>query len=135
MNVNEKGDLAVFKVCLAASEKGYIISRPLSDSSRYDLVIDTGKKLLKAQVKYANGKATQSTGSVRVCLEKKHGDKVLTYTSEEIDLLLVYVPRVDKICAFESDDFSGKRNLYIRVVPAKNKQSKGCIFLEDYLWN
>ena len=134
MNVNEKGDMAIFKVCLIAAEKGYIVSKPLSESSRYDLVLDDGKKLLKTQVKFADGKLTNTDGSIRVSLEKRYGDRSMTYTSDEIDVLLVYVSKVDKVCVFYPEHFVGKKNLHIRLVPTKNNQTKGCTMLENHVW-
>ena len=135
MNVNEKGDLAVFKTCLRAAEKGYVVSKPLSDSCRYDLIIDVGNKLLRAQVKYADGKSSLSSGVARVGLEKKdRTGRVTLYNKQEIDMILVYLPVVDKMCCFSSEDFTGKRNLFIRYQPAKNNQAKKCRFLEDCIW-
>ena len=134
MDTNDKGDLALFKVILRASQKGYIISKPLNDSARYDLVIDVDGVLKKAQVKYGDGKSTNANGVIRVGLEKRYGNSTLVYTDKDVDLLLVYMPTTDTICAFSPDLFAGKKNLYIRYQPAKNKQSRNCIFAADYLW-
>lgn len=40
-------------VAYKATESGFVVSYPLFTQSRYDLIIDTGKKLLKVQVKKA----------------------------------------------------------------------------------
>ena len=132
-STNSKGDLAIAKVLLLATEKGHIISKPLSDSSRYDLVIDDGK-LNRTQVKYANGKATHADGVVRVGLEKRYKGKILLYSEKDIDLLLVYIPKIDRVCAFKPDVFAGMNNLYIRCEPSKNGQKSGCIQAADYFW-
>lgn len=131
---NSKGDLAVAKVHLLAIEKGFIVSRPLSDSARYDLIVDDGV-LKRTQIKYADGKGSNgSQGVVRVGLEKKYKDKVLLYSEKDIDLLLVYIPKIDRICAFKSDIFAERKNLYIRYQPAKNGQKNGCLSASDYFW-
>lgn len=47
-----KGDIAVQAVVLDLTRKGYYVSKPLSEGAPYDLICDTGVKLLKIQVKY-----------------------------------------------------------------------------------
>lgn len=47
-----KGDIAVAAVILDLTKKGYIISEPMSENAPYDLICDTGEKLLRIQVKY-----------------------------------------------------------------------------------
>lgn len=47
-----KGDIAVAAVILDLAKRGYIISEPMSENSPYDLICDTGEKLLRIQVKY-----------------------------------------------------------------------------------
>lgn len=51
-----KGDIAVAAVIFDLTKKGYIVSEPMSENAPYDLICDTGEKLLRIQVKYrANG--------------------------------------------------------------------------------
>ena len=47
-----KGDIAVAAVIFDLTKKGYIISEPMSENAPYDLICDTGEKLLRIQVKY-----------------------------------------------------------------------------------
>ena len=138
MDINTKGDLAVAKVCLRAIEKGVAVSRPISDSTRYDLIVDEGGKLLRAQVKYAGVAKTKIVNGVaRVSLEKnyyrKSGCKSLFYNKDEVDIVLAYIPAIDQVCCFGPEFFENKNNIYIRFEPAKNKQKK-CVFADDHLW-
>jgi len=129
-----KGQIAQSKAELRSLEKGYIPSRPVCDN-RYDLIIDTSKELLKLQVKYADGKPSSSKGSVIVKLAyEDRQKKVYTYQKNEVDGLLVYIPKIDKICFFNTDMFIGKRNLCIRIEKPDNNQKRGVIFVKDYLW-
>ncbi len=128
MDTNHKGAIALCKVLLVATEKHITCSKPLTDHNRYDLVIDDGQ-LKRAQIKYANG-TTRSKGVVRASLDKN--GKV--YTATDVDIMLVYLPCIDKICCFGPEVFGGKKNLYIRYQDAKNKQRGGCLFAEDHLW-
>jgi hypothetical protein len=134
MTSNIKGQLAISKAELRAIELGYLPSRPVFDA-RYDLIIDDYKSLYRIQVKYADGKPSQSNGAVVVKLAYENRKKeVYTYQQEEVDGLLVYIPKVDKLCFFQHKVFVGKRNLCIRLEKPKNNQKKGIVFAEDYYW-
>jgi hypothetical protein len=52
----QKGELALLHVLQRAVENGWIVSRPTRDC-RYDLVLDDGDRLYRAQVKYAGRRA------------------------------------------------------------------------------
>jgi len=80
---------------LRAAEKGVLLSRPVLDS-RYDFIMDDGRKLERVQVKYASGKAQNSQGSIKVNLKSWEGRKLRrTYCANEADALLVYIPQID----------------------------------------
>ena len=123
MTTNSKGLLAQLKVELRATELGATVSRPVGEFSRYDLIVDWMGKLYRAQVKYADGVVSQCSGSVAVSLRKKEK----CYTSSEVDVLLVYIPQLDKVCWFGSEVFHDKQNLYVRISDSKNGQIKGCL--------
>lgn len=128
------GEIAVYKVCLRAVQKNVIVSRPLGDFGRYDLIIDDGGKLYRCQVKYTTMKPSAAAGSVEVDLRKRNRTGVKLYSDTEIDLLLVYVPEADMICQFGPQDFNGKTSITIRLTPAKNKQSKNTKVALDHTW-
>ncbi len=135
MNTINKGRLAELKVEQRSAELNYIVSKPTTEVA-YDLILDNGNKLLKAQIKYGNGVSSHSTGAVVVNLRRRKGStysKNATY-SKEIDVILVYVPKINKILYFDYDVFSGKSNLYIRIDQPKNGQKKRVIFSKDYEW-
>lgn len=50
-NCHFNGASSELYVAYKATEKGFVVNYPLFTQSRYDLIIDTGKKLLKVQVK------------------------------------------------------------------------------------
>ena len=134
LTTNVKGQLAVSKVELRALELGYLPSRPLFDA-RYDLVLDNNKKLIRVQIKYADGLPSHSTGSVVVKLAyENRKNEVFTYQDSEIDALIVFIPKVDRLCFFPKNVFIGKRKLHIRLAPSKNRQIQGIIFAKDYYW-
>lgn len=134
ITTNIKGQLAVSKAELRAFELGYIPSRPLYDS-RYDLIIDNHDKLIRVQVKYGNGKSSNSQGVIVVKLDYENRSKEhFEYKSTEVDALVVYIPVIDKLCYFPLEIFEGKRKLTIRLEKPKINQTKGIIFAKDYYW-
>ena len=131
---NMKGQLAVSKTELRALELGFLPSRPLFDT-RYDLIIDNHKDLIRAQIKYADGKSSNSSGVVVVKLEYIDRQNVThTYNESEVDVLIVYIPKIDNLCYLPKELFIGKRKLNIRLFKSKNNQKKGVIAAEDYYW-
>ncbi len=136
MNItsNVKGQLAVSKAEIRAFELGYIPSRPLYDA-RYDLIIDDSKSLQRVQVKYANGSPKNTSGVVIVKLEYEDRQKMAhTYRKEEVDALVVYIPKIDKLCYFPPKMFLGKRKLSVRIEKAKTNHKKRIIYANDYIW-
>jgi hypothetical protein len=58
-NTKAIGDLSELEIAVVLTRAGYIVSKPLGDSHRYDFVIDDGKRLARVQVKtgrYARGR-------------------------------------------------------------------------------
>lgn len=131
---NVKGQLAVSKAELRAFELGFVPSRPLFDT-KYDLIIDRNNTLQRIQVKYANGKSTNSDGSIIVKLEYVgRQNDIHTYQNTEVDALVVYIPIIDKLCFLPKRLFVGKRKLSIRIKDPKNNQNKRIIAAKDYYW-
>lgn len=134
---NLLGEYAIAKVLLRAIEKGIAVFKPIVEC-RVDLVLDDGFKLYRAQVKYA-GRASpkQCRGAVPLGLRKwRNGGRSVTfcYTTSEIDVLLVYVRKIDKILWLGPEIFNGRQNLQIRLEPSRNNQQKGCLMAADYVW-
>jgi hypothetical protein len=118
-----KAEIAMVKVCLRALQLGAFVSKPVFEGARYDYIIEIGGKLYRAQVKYADGKHRSISGAVEVNLRKQiKKNRNHPYDENEIDVLLVYVP---KICWFGPEIFSGKQGISIRLVPHQKWSSKG----------
>lgn len=135
VTTNVKGQIAASKAELRALELGYVPSKPIFDT-RYDLILDdSNNHLLRVQIKYADGKLHNSTGSVMVKLGYEDRTKHLyTYQSNEIDGLIVYIPKIDKLCFFPPNVFCSKVKIHVRYQKPKNGQKKGILFAEDYFW-
>ena len=130
-----KAEIAMVKVGLRALQVCAFVSKPIFEGARYDYIIERDGKLYRAQVKYADGKHKKTVGAVQVNLRKQiKKNKNHPYSDSEIDVLVIYIPKIDKVCWFGPEVFCGKQNLSIRIAPAKNGQVKGCLAAEDYLW-
>ncbi len=132
---NWKGQLAVSKAETRAIELGFVPNRPLMDC-RYDMVVDDGKRLWRVQVKYANGVPANSVGAVIVKLayETRHRKHIYTYHEDEVDALIVYIPKIDRLCWFPCEAFVGKNVLCVRIDPPLNGQKSKIFLASDYFW-
>ena len=129
MNTKQKGQLAELKVAAKAAEKGWAVSIPVN-TARYDLILDAGDKLFRAQVKYAGG----GSKSIAKFNFGNGSSGPQCYTKDEIDVVLVYLPQLDDVVWLGPELFHNKYGLHIRLEPAKNNQSKGIFLAEDHLW-
>jgi Holliday junction resolvase-like predicted endonuclease len=129
-----KGKVAEQKVILRAMEKGWIVSKPVCDC-KYDLILDNENKFYKIQVKYADGKSSNSENCVVAQLRSRKGRNTnYRYEDGEIDAIIVYVPKLDKVLWFNKDRFIGKSALHIRIAPTKNGQKSKTNIAQELLW-
>lgn len=131
----KKADLARLKVEMRALELGVICSRPVIEGTRYDLILDQDGRLYRAQVKYGDGSSAKCKGVVQINLRKEiKREKNHPYTDKDINVLLIYVPKIDKICYFGPEIFNQKSSLSIRTAPSINGQLKRCLPAEKFIW-
>lgn len=128
MNTELKGQTASLKAELRAAELGYTVLKPTTPC-RYDLLLEKNGKYTRVQVKFADSEAKEQ-GAVKAEL-RRHGK---TYTSKEIDALVVYIPQTGELCWFEAKEWEGKTRLQIRTYASKNNQSKGVIHAGQHRW-
>jgi len=129
-----KGKIAELQIQLIAASMGITVSVPTVDA-RYDFILDIDGTLYKAQVKYAD--QTQNKGSVVVDLRRETRSATTEkriYSKKEIDVLLVYIPKIDKVLWVEPKDFENKTCLTFRYEACKSSQTKGIRWVENYIW-
>jgi PD-(D/E)XK endonuclease len=61
----EKGTIAEAKIHAAATEAGIVVARPLSEGGRYDLIFDTGPRLLRGGGSSSSDSRRLGTASAR----------------------------------------------------------------------
>lgn len=103
---------------------------PFGVNQRYDLVLDCGGRLLKAQCKTGrlrDGVIQASTQSVQ---SNTRGTRIRSYAGE-VDLFIVYCPENEGVYVLPADEVPAC-GMYLRVNPPRNKQCKRVRWAKDY---
>ena len=105
---------------------GFIISTPFGVGAPYDLVVDTGSMLFRAQVKTGrlrNGVIEFETRRTRSRTTRS------CYEENEADYFVIYCPELDRMYAVKPrQGVFGK----LRVAPTGNNQQTFVKWAEDY---
>tara|TARA_Y100000114_G_C11679782_1_gene288014 strand:- start:242 stop:619 length:378 start_codon:yes stop_codon:yes gene_type:complete len=88
MDPNIQGSMAEYAVALEFMKLGYIVSKPLLDSCRYDLLVDTGSRIVKIQVKSKKQNAWKQKGRKGIQMML---DRHKPYNLNQVDFFAVYV--------------------------------------------
>ena len=75
-----QGDLAENVAILYFTSIGYLVSKPVTHSSYYDIIVDNGEKLLKVEVK--SSKYEKSNNSYEITLKTSGGNRKSNYISK-----------------------------------------------------
>lgn len=126
----ELGNISEAIVLSAYQKAGFIVSIPFGTGASYDLVVDTGHRLYKIQVKTA----WISKGVVKYkCLRRQPGKNLLRpYKEGEVDFVVVYCPANDSFYGISAKNHLGQG--WLRLEPAKNGQNKLIRWASDFSW-
>ena len=130
-NTQIKGAITEQKCFLKCIEQGWTVSKPLFDNARYDFIADTGKKLLRIQIKTStwnddhsafmfNGYSQHSTGN---------GNKKMIYTAEEIDYFMTEKDGIFYLYPVEENGFTRKT---LRITSLQNQKTIN--WAKDYIF-
>ena len=111
-----------------------MVSKPLFDNARYDFILDTGKRLLKIQIKTSHWIDEEHSVFVFNCYSQhstSNGNKRMKYTNKEIDYFMT--EQEGKFYLFPAPE-QGMSEKRLRVLPTKTGQTKGISFAADYLF-
>lgn len=122
INTQQIGYLTEQKCFVKCLEAGYMVSKPLFDNARYDFILDTGKQLLRIQVKTStwnedcsafsfNGYSQHSTGN---------GNKRMKYTNKEIDYFMTEKDGIFYLYPADEVGFTVKK---LRITSKQNQSS------------
>lgn len=122
-HTKNKSDLALAQAVAALTALGYDISIPLSEHLPYDIIADTGKRLVRIQVKHsADGTIRNATSYAT-----KAGNHEVRYQDGDFEYYALYLPDVQRV-VFPAFHFGGRR---IKFVAPKNGNK--FLWYEDFL--
>ena len=123
MDTKTKGNVTELKCILKLTELGFKVSKPVFDDARYDLIIDTGKRLLKIQVKTSVWSKDKSAFSFNGYSQHNLGkaNKRMKYTNKDIDFFMT--EKEDKYYLYPAEE-KGFSQKTLRI---KSKQKQPSI--------
>lgn len=128
----KQGELAELKLHTLAFEKGWIVSTPFGDNSKYDLVVDVNGVLSRVQVK-STSKKDISNRQNRYTLIIGYGNKQKKpYLKKDVDIIAIYIIPEDVWYIIPIEELKGKVNLHFRPF---DKSSKGKYEGFKMAWN
>lgn len=111
----QRGEMAEAAFLAMAARLGLRVSKPWGESSRYDLIVDNGKRLLRVQVKSAH-RADKYGGYTF----HAHGNTSRVYSATEIDLLVAYVVPAEAWYLFPVEEFRKYKSM--KLFPASRRR-------------
>lgn len=127
-----KGTVTELQVQTYLLSKGYNISVPVCEESKYDLILDTGKQLLKIQIKTArlaaNNQNSITFNCRSTCCNTRENHK-RGYSKEEIDYFATYWN--DQVYLVPVGEVSSQKTLHFNIED-KSKKRIDWSYLEDY---
>ena len=112
-----RGQIAVLKVQLKATELGWLVNVPLNNEIYYDLVLDNfkSKELKRVQIKYCNRRTSRNKNNLELNLTSRCSKRIF-YKKTDIDWILVFIPEKDVVLKYEQEHFHRKKTLTINLV-------------------
>jgi len=127
------GELTELKCQMFCIEHGYVVSKPIIDNARYDMLLDINNKIYRIQIKTARWMSEEHEGIIfngksqhRIAEQ----NKIMKYTPEEIDFFMTVFE--DKFYLIPCK--KSKSEIRLRFKPTKNNQDSKCMFAKDYLF-
>lgn len=115
-----KGELAELAFIQKAADLGLMVSKPCGDSFPYDLIVQSGGRLLRIQVKSC---FTSKRRGYSVNLGKRTDRTTTRYTENEIDFLAVYIVPHDVWYVIPVQAAQASTQLRFYPVPSRRKGS------------
>lgn len=128
----DKGNMSEAIVMAAYLEAGFTVSVPFGSGAPYDLIVDTGARLCKIQVKtgWLRKGCIIYKGQRRI--REAHPYATRPYTEAEVDYFVIYYPAGKSLYAVPSRTRCGDGCL--RITPVLNGQAKLVRWAKDYVW-
>lgn len=112
------------------AKEGWDIFLPFGEDSPIDLLIHKDREFMKVQIK-----ATKIKEGALICkLRSTNNWQDKRYQKEEIDLFGFYDHENKKGYLIKFKEIQNKAEIKLRVIPSKNKQTKGVRLAKNYLF-
>ena len=127
-----KGAIAETQIAAEAVRLGIVVLRPIVEGRRYDLVLDTGSRLLRIQCKWGKRKGGVISVHTRSCRHTPRGYVRSTYSPAEIDGIAVYCPDTSRCYFLPIDEVASRHAVHLRLVRAANNQEVAIKYAASY---
>jgi hypothetical protein len=91
-----KGDTATTFIIYKLTSMGFFVSTPISENAPYDLIVDTGEKLYKVQVKYRKGSNGSSEIPEKTTWSDSNGSHSKYISETDFDFFAIVNENYDK---------------------------------------
>ena len=118
-------------IALEAMRHRVGVFRRLSDE-RYDLIFDTGSRLMRIQCKWAGRIGEVIVVRTRRSRRGPEGLIHRHYLPDEIDAVAAYCPDTDRCYLLPHDLSVGRAAVQLRLSPTRNNQARGIQWARDY---
>ncbi len=132
LSSNDKGGIAEAAVTLEALRHGFVVSRPVTDGTRYDLIVDTGARLWRVQVKWAATEGETIVIRNRTVRVTTRGRVITRYCASEVDAIAGYNADHDVCVLVPIDEIQDAVHMALRLAPTRNNQRVGVRMAEKY---
>lgn len=126
----KKGLLTELQCEMDFSQKGFIVSKPISPDSRYDYIVDINGRLIRIQCKTGAAYDEEKTAFSFLCCSTNWNSKSLhSYSKEEIDYYYIMFEGKSYLFPVEL----GNKKTKILRLETKNKGNQASItWAKDY---
>ena len=124
MHPKHKGDIAVSKVMFELLKAGIIPLLPVGENTRYNIVGDTGSKLVRIQIKHMYKRKNTWMLKARTTRINSKGNISRQYTKKEIDFLIGYRPDTEDCYIIPVKVIKNRKELVINENAKQKNQFK-----------
>lgn len=75
----EQGDIGEAKAIYEFIKRGFVVSKPINDKARYDLIVDDGSNILRVQVKTTKQKCKRPRTGYKVKINSTYSNRNATH--------------------------------------------------------
>lgn len=125
---NQKGFITELQCELFFTQKNILLSKPITQDSRYDYIADIDGKLYKIQCKSSIGRDNETYIVFRTHMSNIRQNTVSYYSKEDVDLFYTYYNGIDYLIPF---DKAGKGSTTLRFI-SKTPNNPTIKWAKDY---